>query len=54
MEKRIYTYLIQLNGKGLRVGKKKFSSEAEMNAFEEQQIAKYARNDDDLVVVMFR
>lgn len=54
MEKTTYTYLVQLNGKGVKLGKKKFASEAEQDAFEEQMKNKYARNDMDLVVVMFR
>lgn len=54
MEKRTYTYLVQLNGKGVKLGKKVFASEADQSAFEKQMEKKYARNDMDLVVVMFR
>lgn len=49
-----YTYLVQLNCKGVKMGKKTFRSEKEMEDFEKEMIRKYARNEDDLVVVMFR
>lgn len=36
------------------MGKKTFRSEKGMEDFEKEMIRKYARNEDDLVVVMFR
>lgn len=54
MEKTTYTYLVQLNGRGVKMGKKAFASEAEQDAFEKQMEQKYARDEMDLVVVMFR
>lgn len=54
MEAITTRYLVQLNSKGIKMGKKKFYSEEEQDAFEKQMEAKFARNEMDLVVVMFR
>ena len=53
MEAITTRYLVRLNGKGIKMGKKKFYSEEEQDAFEKQMKSKFARNETDLVVVMF-
>lgn len=54
MEAITTRYLVQLNGKGIKMGKKNFYSESDQEAFEKQMEAKFSRNEMDLVVVMFR
>lgn len=52
--KTTYHYLVQLNGKGVKMGTVTFMNDAEEDAFVQKMEAKYMRNEDDLVYVMFR